>query len=236
MNNTSDQTVVSFDGVSVMFESRLVLNQVDFKLENGGFVYLIGQTGAGKSSFLKLIYREIQPMEGQVRVDEFNLSSMSNRQIPMLRRRLGIVFQDFKLLPDRSVYENVAFALEVTGNTRKFIKQRVMEVLSMVGLSNKRNQSPHELSGGEQQRVVIARALANEPRIMLADEPTGNLDPDASNSIMELLQQINNRGMAVLMVTHNYDLVRQYPFRTVRIHEGKLQEIPRSKIRAASGK
>ncbi|MCH8494355.1 MAG: cell division ATP-binding protein FtsE [Balneolales bacterium] len=236
MNNTSDQTVVSFDGVSVMFESRLVLNQVDFKLENGEFVYLIGQTGAGKSSFLKLIYREIQPMEGQVRVDEFNLSSMSNRQIPMLRRRLGIVFQDFKLLPDRSVYENVAFALEVTGNTRKFIKQRVMEVLSMVGLSNKRNQSPHELSGGEQQRVVIARALANEPRIMLADEPTGNLDPDASNSIMELLQQINNRGMAVLMVTHNYDLVRQYPFRTVRIHEGKLQEIPRSKIRAASGK
>jgi cell division transport system ATP-binding protein len=208
-----------------------VLNQVDFKLDNGEFVYLIGKTGAGKSSFLKLIYREVLPFEGHVRVDEFDLTKMSSRKVPYLRRRLGIVFQDFQLLPDRSVYENVAFALEVTGNTRKYIKERVMEVLSMVGLSNKRNQSPGELSGGEQQRVVIARALANEPRIMLADEPTGNLDPDISASIMELLKQINNRGMAVLMVTHNYDLVRQFPFRTIRIHEGKLQEIPREKIR-----
>lgn len=229
-----EQPVIEFNGVSVAYESRLVLNQVDFRLDNGEFVYLIGQTGAGKSSFLKLIYREVVPAEGTVRVDEFDLSKISDRKVPYLRRRLGIVFQDFQLLPDRSVYENVAFALEVTGNTRKFIKQRVMEVLSMVGLSNKRNQQPSELSGGEQQRVVIARALANEPRIMLADEPTGNLDPDASNSIMELLQQINNRGMAVLMVTHNYDLVRQFPYRTIRIHEGKLQDIPQSKIIAAS--
>jgi cell division transport system ATP-binding protein len=231
MNSYNDSTIIEFKGVSVMYESRLVLNQVDFKLDNGEFVYLIGKTGAGKSSFLKLIYREVLPIEGNVRVDEYDLTKMSNRQVPYLRRRLGIVFQDFQLLPDRSVYENVAFALEVTGNTRKHIKSRVMEVLSMVGLSNKRNQSPGELSGGEQQRVVIARALANEPRIMLADEPTGNLDPDISASIMELLQQINNRGMAVLMVTHNYDLVRQYPFRTIRIHEGRLQEIPRDKIR-----
>ena len=231
MNSSHDSTIIEFNGVSVMYESRLVLNQVDFKLDNGEFVYLIGKTGAGKSSFLKLIYREVLPFEGHVRVDEFDLTKMSSRKVPYLRRRLGIVFQDFQLLPDRSVYENVAFALEVTGNTRKYIKERVMEVLSMVGLSNKRNQSPGELSGGEQQRVVIARALANEPRIMLADEPTGNLDPDISASIMELLKQINNRGMAVLMVTHNYDLVRQFPFRTIRIHEGKLQEIPREKIR-----
>jgi len=231
MNSSHDSTIIEFNGVSVMYESRLVLNQVDFKLDNGEFVYLIGKTGAGKSSFLKLIYREVLPFEGNVRVDEFDLTKMSSRKVPYLRRRLGIVFQDFQLLPDRSVYENVAFALEVTGNTRKYIKERVMEVLSMVGLSNKRNQSPGELSGGEQQRVVIARALANEPRIMLADEPTGNLDPDISASIMELLKQINNRGMAVLMVTHNYDLVRQFPFRTIRIHEGKLQEIPREKIR-----
>ncbi|KPQ00327.1 MAG: cell division transport system ATP-binding protein FtsE [Bacteroidetes bacterium HLUCCA01] len=229
-----DTAVISFDGVSVTYESRLVLNQVDFRLRNGEFVYLIGQTGAGKSSFLKLIYREVLPAEGRVRVDEYDLGKMSNRQVPFLRRKLGIVFQDFQLLPDRSVYENVAFALEVTGNSGKFIKQRVVEVLSMVGLSNKRNQYPAELSGGEQQRVVIARALANEPRIMLADEPTGNLDPDASASIMELLQQINNRGMAVLMVTHNYDLVRQFPYRTIRINSGKLQDIPQSKIIAAA--
>jgi cell division transport system ATP-binding protein len=229
---SEDKAVITFDKVSVVFEGRMILNQVDFKLHNGEFAYLIGQTGAGKSSFLKLVYREVMPYEGDIIVDEYNLSTMSDRKTPFLRRKLGIVFQDFQLLPDRSIYENVAFALEVTGNTRKHIKQRVLEVLSMVGLSNKRNQMPSELSGGEQQRVVIARALANEPRIMLADEPTGNLDPDASNSIMDLLTQINNRGMAVLMVTHNYDLVRQYAFRTIRLHEGKLQEIPRSKIRS----
>lgn len=227
----SDNAVVSMEGVSVMFEGRLVLDNVDFKLENGEFVFLIGQTGAGKSSFLKLLYREVIPREGRVRVDEFDLIRMSARKVPYLRRKLGIVFQDFQLLPDRNVYDNVAFALQVTGNPRKVIKQRVLEVLSMVGLSNKRNQMPAELSGGEQQRVVIARALANEPRIMLADEPTGNLDPEASNSIMDLLTQINNRGMAVLMVTHNYDLVRKFPFRTVRIHNGALQEVPRSKMR-----
>lgn len=229
---SEEKAVITFDQVSVVFEGHMILNQVDFKLHNGEFAYLIGQTGAGKSSFLKLVYREVLPYEGNIFVDDYNLSTMSDRKTPFLRRKLGIVFQDFQLLPDRSVYENVAFALEVTGNTRKHIKQRVLEVLSMVGLSNKRNQMPSELSGGEQQRVVIARALANEPRIMLADEPTGNLDPDASNSIMDLLTQINNRGMAVLMVTHNYDLVRQYAFRTIRLHEGKLQEIPRSKIRS----
>lgn len=229
---SEEKAVITFDQVSVVFEGHMILNQVDFKLHNGEFAYLIGQTGAGKSSFLKLVYREVLPYVGNIFVDDYNLSTMSDRKTPFLRRKLGIVFQDFQLLPDRSVYENVAFALEVTGNTRKHIKQRVLEVLSMVGLSNKRNQMPSELSGGEQQRVVIARALANEPRIMLADEPTGNLDPDASNSIMDLLTQINNRGMAVLMVTHNYDLVRQYAFRTIRLHEGKLQEIPRSKIRS----
>ena len=141
------------------------------------------------------------------------------------------MFQDFQLLPDRNVYENVSFALQVTGRTSSFIKQRVMEVLSMVGLSNKRNQMPGELSGGEQQRVVIARALANEPRIMLADEPTGNLDPEVSASIMDLLKTINNKGMAVVMVTHNYDLVKNFPHRTIRIHQGKIQEVVRNDLR-----
>lgn len=147
------------------------------------------------------------------------------KEVPMLRRRLGIVFQDFQLLQDRNVFDNVAFALQVTGEKPKFVKQRVLEVLTMVGLSHRRKHMPKDLSGGEQQRVVIARALANEPRILLADEPTGNLDPGASKSIMDLLKQINNRGMAVLMVTHDYALVKKYPFRTVRMIEGSLQEL-----------
>jgi cell division transport system ATP-binding protein len=229
----TENPVVEFRDVSVVYEGKLVLDTINFNLYNGEFVYLIGQTGAGKSSFLKLIYRDVLPYEGKVFVDQMNISTMPNKNVPYLRRKLGIVFQDFQLLQDRDVYDNVAFALQVTGNTRKFIRQRVMEVLSMVGLSNKRNQMPDDLSGGEQQRVVIARALANEPRIMLADEPTGNLDPDVSNNIMELFHTINNRGMAVLMVTHNYDLVRNFPNRTIRINEGKLQDIPKTSIRTS---
>lgn len=229
----SNNPVVEFREASVVYEGKLVLDQINFQLQNGEFVYLIGQTGAGKSSFLKLIYREVLPYEGKVLVDNMDLVNMSSRQVPYLRRKLGIVFQDFQLLTDRDVYENVAFALQVTGNSRKFIKQRTLELLSLVGLTNKRGQMPSELSGGEQQRVVIARALANEPRIMLADEPTGNLDPDVSANIMELLHTINNRGMAVLMVTHNYDLVRNFPNRTIRLHEGKIQDIPKTSIRTS---
>jgi cell division transport system ATP-binding protein len=231
----SDQTVIEFQDVSVVYEGKLVLDKINFKLQNGDFVYIIGQTGAGKSSFLKLIYRDVIPYEGRILVDGTDISTLPDKQVPFLRRKLGIVFQDFQLLPDRNVYENVSFALQVTGKSISFIKQRVMEVLSMVGLSNKRNQMPSELSGGEQQRVVIARALANEPRIMLADEPTGNLDPEVSASIMDLLRSINNKGMAVLMVTHNYDLVRNFPHRTIRIHQGKIQEVVRNDLRTNQG-
>lgn len=220
----NDRPVIQFRNVSVRYESRLVLNQVDFTLHNGEFVYLIGSTGAGKSSFLKSIYRDVIPQVGQIHVDGEDITTLPDRKVPYLRRKLGIVFQDFQLLPDRSAYDNVAFALEVTGHPTRVIKQRVMEVLSLVGLANKRNHMPNELSGGEQQRVVIARALANEPRIMLADEPTGNLDPEASNAIMDVLKTINNRGMAVLMVTHNHELVKRYPFRTVRLTDGTLVE------------
>ncbi len=227
----SDQTVIEFQDVSVVYEGKLVLDRINFKLQNGEFVYIIGQTGAGKSSFLKLIYRDVLPHEGKILVDGVDISTLPDKQVPFLRRKLGIVFQDFQLLSDRNVYENVSFALQVTGRSSSFIKQRVMEVLSMVGLSNKRNQMPGELSGGEQQRVVIARALANEPRIMLADEPTGNLDPEVSASIMDLLRTINNKGMAVLMVTHNYDLVKNFPHRTIRIHQGKIQEVVRNDLR-----
>lgn len=217
--------VIELRDVSVTFELREVLKNVYFTLRNSEYAYLIGQTGAGKSSFLKLIYRDIIPEKGDVYVADYNVTRLSNRKVPRLRRNLGIVFQDFQLLPDRNVYENVAFAMHVTGASRWLIKQRVLEVLNMVGLNHKRKDMPDDLSGGEQQRVVIARALVNEPRIMLADEPTGNLDPEASKAIMELFEKINNRGTAVLMVTHNYDMVRQFPHRTIKLHDGHLEEL-----------
>lgn len=223
----TEQTVISFDNVSVKFDDRIIFRNMNFTLANGEFVYLIGATGSGKSSFLKLIYRDILPYEGTVHVAGINVTTLKERKVPELRRNLGIVFQDFQLLPDRNVFENVAFSLEVTGKRKKIIKQRVLEVLSMVGLSHRRYDMPDDLSGGEQQRVVIARALANEPRLMLADEPTGNLDPQAAHSIMDLFRQINNRGMAVLMVTHNYDMVKRYPCRTVKIENETVVESAR---------
>ncbi|TYP95152.1 cell division transport system ATP-binding protein [Fodinibius salinus] len=221
----SQHSVIEFQNVSVSYSHRTVLDDLDFNLENGDFTYLIGETGAGKSSFLRLIYRDLLPDSGSVKVAGLEVTSLKDKKVPHLRRRLGIVFQDFQLLPDRTVYENVAFSLKVTGEKNSYIKQRVLEVLGMVGLSHKRKNMPEDLSGGEQQRVVIARALANEPRIMLADEPTGNLDPGASAEIMELLKQINNRGMAVLMVTHDYDTVKEYPRRTLKLQDGKTKEV-----------
>lgn len=226
----SQHSVIEFKNVTVSYDHRKVLDNINFTLENGDFTYLIGQTGAGKSSFLRLIYRDLLPNTGSVRVADMDVTSLPDKEVPYLRRRLGIVFQDFQLLPDRTVYDNVAFSLEVTGEKKNFIKQRVLEVLGMVGLSHKRKKMPSDLSGGEQQRVVIARALANEPRIMLADEPTGNLDPEASADIMQLLKQINNRGMAVLMVTHDYETVKRYPYRTLQLSEGKIQQIDTKKL------
>lgn len=221
----SENTVIELNNISLSYENRQVLKGVNFKLRNGEFCYLIGPTGIGKSSILKMLYRDVVPDSGTVRVTDMPVNKLSMRQIPMLRRKLGIVFQDFQLLQDRDVYENIAFALQVTGEKTKFIKQRVLEVLSMVGLSHRRKNMPSDLSGGEQQRVVIARALANEPRILLADEPTGNLDPKATKDIMEILKQINNRGTAVLMITHDYSIVKKYPYRTVRISDGKVQDL-----------
>lgn len=216
---------IQMNNVSVTYGTNTVLNNIDFVLDQSEFCYVIGKTGAGKSSFLKLIYRDVKPKSGTVYVADYDITTLSDRDVPYLRRRIGIVFQDFQLLPDRNVFDNVAFALQVTGNKKAFIKSRVLEVLGLVGLSHKRNGMPDDLSGGEKQRVVIARALANEPRLLLADEPTGNLDPEASGSIMELLQQINNRGMAVLMVTHDYDVIRKFPKRTVEIKNGNLRAV-----------
>lgn len=217
--------MIELRDVTVSFDGQLVLNRTSFVMKNGEFVYLVGQTGAGKSSLLRLLYMDLKPHSGTVQVAGYDSSTISTRQIPHLRRKLGIVFQDFKLLEDRTVAENTAFALYVTNTKRREIKKRVLQVLADVGLSHKRNQMPHELSGGEQQRVVIARALVNAPPLLLADEPTGNLDPGASSEIMELVQKINMRGTAVLMATHNYDLVRKYPARIVQLKNGRIVEV-----------
>ena len=221
----AENTVIELNSISLRYEHRQILKNVNFKLRNGEFCYLIGPTGIGKSTILKMLYRDVLPDHGPVRVTDMPVNKLSQNQVPILRRKLGIVFQDFQLLPDRNVFDNVAFALQVTGEKPKFIKQRVLEVLSMVGLSHRRKNMPTDLSGGEQQRVVIARALANEPRILLADEPTGNLDPKATKDIMEILKLINNRGTAVLMITHDYSIVKKYPYRTVRIVDGEIQDL-----------
>jgi cell division transport system ATP-binding protein len=223
--------MIDLQEVSVSFDGQLVLDRVNFSLKTGEFVYLVGPTGAGKSSLLRLLYMDLKPDSGTVTVAGFDSSKARTREIPYLRRRIGVVFQDFKLLEDRDVFENVAFALYVTNSRRSEIKKRVLLALADVGLSHKRLQMPHELSGGEQQRVVIARAIVNSPPLLLADEPTGNLDPAASNEIMELLMKINMRGTAILMATHNYELVRRFPTRIVQLKEGKLVEVELKKER-----
>jgi len=223
--------MIDLNNVSVSFDGQHVLDGINFSMKQSEFVYLVGQTGMGKSTLLRLMYFDLLPSSGKVRISSYNSSSITGRQIPRIRRRLGIVFQDFKLLEDRNVYDNVAFALFVTNARRSEIKKKVLHVLADVGLSHKRYQMPHELSGGEQQRVVIARALVNEPVVLLADEPTGNLDPTSSAEIMELLTKINMRGTAILMATHNYDLVKKYPARVVQLKEGKLFELEMKKVR-----
>jgi cell division transport system ATP-binding protein len=217
--------MVELKDITVSFDGEPVLRGLTFAMKPGEFVYLVGSTGAGKSSLLRLLYMDLKPETGTVKVADYDSIVTSEREIPLLRRRLGIVFQDYKLLDDRDVYENVAFALYVTNTRRSEIKKRVLHALADVGLSHKRNQMPQELSGGEQQRVVIARAIVNAPSLLLADEPTGNLDPSASAEIIELLKKINMRGTAVLMATHNYELVKKYPARIVKLKDGKLFEV-----------
>jgi cell division transport system ATP-binding protein len=217
--------MIELKEVTVSFDGQVILDHLNLSINGGDFVYLVGATGAGKSSLLRLLYMDLKPDSGTVSVMEYDSITTRDGDIPRLRRKLGIVFQDFKLLEDRDVFENVAFALYVTNTRRGDIKKRVFHALSDVGVSHKRNQMPHELSGGEQQRVVIARALVNTPSILLADEPTGNLDPVASAEIMELIRKINMRGTAVLMATHNYELVKKYPARVIQLKDGKLIDI-----------
>ncbi len=217
--------MISFKGVSVDFGSHTLLNNVTLQIKPGEFVFLVGQTGSGKSTVLRLIYMDILPTRGAVFVGKHCSASIQLRDIPYLRRELGVVFQDFKLLEDRSVYDNVAFTLHVTGTPSAEIKKKVMHTLGDVGLSHARNKMAHELSGGEQQRVAIARALANNPAFLLADEPTGNLDPATSLEILTLLKNINMRGTAVVMATHNYDIVRKAKERILKIEDGLVREV-----------
>lgn len=196
------------------------LNGININIEKGEFVYIVGPSGAGKSTFIRLIYREEVPTKGEMIIKEIRTNQMKNKEIPFLRREIGVVFQDFKLLPRLTVYENVAFALEVIEESPSLIRDRVMEVLDLVGLKNKARSFPDELSGGEQQRVSIARAIANHPKIVIADEPTGNLDPETSWSIMRIFEEINSRGTTLIMATHSKEIVNTIKKRVIAIENG----------------
>jgi len=216
--------MVQFFNVDLNYGSKRILKHVTFQIKKGEFVYLIGPTGAGKSSVLKLIYFDEFPDAGTVIVNQYSSAKIKIKEIPHIRRKLGVVFQDFKLLHDRNVFDNVAFALRVTGIKSSVIKKRVLPILTEVGLGHRRNHYPRELSGGEQQRVAIARALINEPFILLADEPTGNLDPQSAIEVLEILETINKRGTAILMATHNYSLRKQFPHPTLSMIQEELKE------------
>ena len=200
----------------------VALYDFDLSIKKGEFVFVIGKSGSGKSSLIKMLYREEKPDKGEIIIGGINVAKLRNRKVYILRRKLGVVFQDFKLLPKLTVYENVAFALEVFGCDKKEIHKRVMQVLELVGLKNKVRQYPNQLSGGEQQRVVIARAIINKPKLLICDEPTGNLDPDTSMGIMQVLEQINNMGTTIIMATHDREIVRRMNKRVIVIEEGKL--------------
>lgn len=216
--------MISFVNVDLELAHKPILKQVNLVVEPGQLMYIVGKSGSGKTTLLKALYMEIKPTKGEVTIGGYKSSSIKRRHIPHLRRKLGIVFQDFRLLEDRTVFENLAFVLKVTNTKNKLIKDRVMTALQEVGLEHEAKQMPLNLSGGEQQRVAIARALVREPIAILADEPTGNLDPDTSLEILEYLKKINQKGIAVIIATHDYELVRHHPSKTMRINGHLLQE------------
>jgi len=219
-----DQNVViTLKNVDIYQPKHLVLSNVNLHIQSGEFVYLIGQTGSGKSSLLKVIYGELPIGAGEGMVAGFDLKKLSERDIPFLRRKLGIVFQDFHLLTDRTIEKNLEFVMRATGwESKKLMNERMLDVLEKVGLRSKLKKMTHELSGGEQQRVVIARALLNNPEVILADEPTGNLDPDTSEEIVLLLREISRSGTAILMATHDYQIIKNLPSRIIRTQAGAL--------------
>lgn len=218
--------IIDYKNVEVLRKELLVLKNVNFQLEEGQFVYLIGRVGSGKSSLMKTMYAEVPIEMGEARIFDYDLSAIRRKDVPMLRRQIGVVFQDFQLLSDRSVYDNLLFVLKATGRKNKTdIDERINEVLSEVGMEHKSYKMPHELSGGEQQRIAIARALLNRPKLILADEPTGNLDQETGHQIMSLLHRICAEGTAVIMATHNIQLTEDFPARVVKCEDKNVIEL-----------
>jgi len=220
------EPILFLRNVTIYQENKIILSNINLEVHHGEFLYIIGKTGSGKSSFMKTLYADLALIEGQASIVDYDLASLKEDNIPYLRRKIGIVFQDFKLLPDRSVKENMLFVLKATGWTDKEEMQvKIDEVLEKVDLKSVANQMPHQLSGGEQQRVAIARALLNDPELILADEPTGNLDPQTSVEVMEVLRKINANGKTVIMATHDYALLMKYPSKTLKCEDSKIFEV-----------
>ena len=218
-----NKPIIEFRGVSKTYPTGThALEDVNIRINNGEFVFVVGSSGAGKSTFMKLIMREEKANTGIITVNGFNLTAMKRKQVPMLRRTMGIVFQDFRLIPTMNVFQNVAFAMRVVGASGRDVRKEVSKALSKVGLGNKARSMPAQLSGGEQQRVGLARALVNSPDLIIADEPTGNVDPNMSYEIVSLLTEINKRGTTVLMVTHDHNLVRDFQHRVIMLDSGKI--------------
>ena len=214
--------MITFSHVTKTYRTNIGLDDVSVDIAKGDFVFLVGPSGAGKSTFIKLILKEIDADEGSIIVDDKEVTTLSNREVPELRRKIGTVFQDFRLLPKKTVFENVAFAMEVLHKSKRQISKQVPQVLSLVGITDKAHKYPDELSAGEQQRVAIARAIINNPTVLIADEPTGNLDPITAAEIMDLLEQINMRGTTIVMVTHAKDIVDRMKKRVIAIEKGKI--------------
>ncbi|TRX70283.1 cell division ATP-binding protein FtsE [Carboxylicivirga sp. M1479] len=230
-STNSKSKIIEFKSASIRQQEHLILQDVNFSVEPGEFVYLIGKVGSGKSSLLKTMYKELPLIEGYGFVAGYALKTIKSSQVPLLRRKMGIIFQDFQLLSDRSVYDNLMFVLKATGwKVKKDMDKRIRDVLSLVDMVHKGYKMPHQLSGGEQQRIGIARALLNSPDLILADEPTGNLDPDTSDELMNLLKKICLSGNTVVMATHNYNLLKKFPGRTIRCEDTRLFESKQEEI------